>query len=214
MKPVPSVAPSRGPATRDQVSRQVAGVNAIEVKATIPETQVDGALARYNLTLRNADERLIYFFDTPLLDLLQGGVIARARMSNHGQADSTVKFRPVVPEDVPKDWTKFGGFKLEADASENGVVKSASLTMPVEKARMTRFDAASGKGIGALFTKEQLRFLRDLGRRAIDFDALTVHGPLRAHRWQFEQPACPWKLTGELWHRKDGARLLEVAVDR
>jgi hypothetical protein len=212
MKPVPDVAPSRGPATRDQVSRQVAGVDVIEVKATIPETQVDGALARYNLTLSNDDERLIYFFDTLSFDLLKSGVIARARMTKHGQTDSTVKFRPVVPEVVSKDWAKFGGFKLEADASEKGVVRSASLTMPVEKARMTRFDAKSGKGIGVLFAKEQEKFLRDLGSRIVDFDALAVHGPLQAHRWQFEQPECPWKITAELWLRKDGARLLEVSI--
>ena len=37
------------------------------------------ALARYRLTRRNDDERYIYFFDTPGLDLLRSGMIARAR---------------------------------------------------------------------------------------------------------------------------------------
>lgn len=35
----------RGAATRNQVGKSVAGVDAIEVKATIPDAQIDSALA-------------------------------------------------------------------------------------------------------------------------------------------------------------------------
>jgi hypothetical protein len=210
----PTVAPKRGVATRDQVARQVAGVGAIEVKATIPDAQIDGALARHNLTVDNDEERFVYFFDTPQLDLLKAGIIARARRIVGDQHDSTVKFRPVVPGEVSKDWSKFEGFKLEADASETGVVRSASLTMPVEKGLIKRVVAGKmgKKGIGTLFSKEQVKFLNAVGNQTIDFDALTVFGPLEAHRWQFEDTACPWKITAELWRRNDGARLMEVSI--
>jgi hypothetical protein len=148
--------PARGAATRGQVGRQVAGADAIEVKATVAEGQIDFALDRYGLTVDNDEERYIYLFDTPQQELLASGVIARARRTVGGQHDSTVKFRPVSPSDVSHEWAKLAGFKLEADASELGVVRSASLTMPVGKGLIKRV-AAGKTGIGDLFAKDQMR---------------------------------------------------------
>ena len=65
----PAPAPDRGAATRGQVGRQVAGVDAIEVKATVADGQIDLALDRYGLTIDNDEERYIYFFDTPEQEL-------------------------------------------------------------------------------------------------------------------------------------------------
>ena len=212
MNPVwqPVVA-TRGAATRDQVARQVVGVEAIEVKATISETQIDGALLRFNMTVDNDEERYIYFFDTPQLDLLNAGIITRARRVVGDHHDSTVKFRPVVPSEIPEDWSKFKGFKLEADASEKGVVRSASLTMPVEKGLIKRV-AAGSKPIKSLFSKQQEAFLKAIGGHTVDFMTLTVFGPLQAHRWEILDPACPWPITVELWRRSDGARLMETSI--
>ena len=50
-----------------------------------------------------------------------------------GQHDSTIKFRPVDPASIPDLWRKYRGFKIEADTSETGIVKSASLTMQEPK---------------------------------------------------------------------------------
>jgi len=201
----------RGAASESAVGKLVAGVDAIEVKATIPDHQIDAALARYDLTVDNDEERYIYFFDTPQLDLLKAGIIARARRVLGEQHDSTVKFRPVTPTEVGKEWRDLDGFKLEADASEKGVVKSASLTMPVAKGLVKKV-AAGEKPIEAVFTKEQEDFLHAVGGQRIDFESLAVFGPLQAHRWKFEDPACPWRITAELWKREDGARLMEVSI--
>jgi len=46
----------------------------------------------------------------------------------------------------------------------------------------------------------------------VAFDGLTVFGPLKAHRRKFEDPACPWRITAELWKREDGARLIEASI--
>ncbi len=201
----------RGAATRDLIARQVAGVDAIEIKVTIPDAQIEEALNRFALTVDNDEERFIYFFDTPDLTLFKGGMIARARRIVGDQHDSTVKFRPVVPNEVPASWRDFEGFKLEADASEAGVTKSASLTMPVAKG-LIRQVIAGEKGIAKLFTKEQEQFLASIGKQHIDYEALRVLGPLTAHRWKFADPACPWPITAELWKRADGARLMEVSI--
>jgi hypothetical protein len=187
------------------------GAERIEIKATVPQKQVKAALARYKLTQNNDDERFIYFFDTPQLELLKAGIIARARRVIGGEHDSTIKFRPVDAAKVARRWRKFRDFKIEADASEKGVVKSASLTMPVAKGLIKRV-VAGEKRIPALFTEEQEEFLKEMAGRVPDLNKLAVLGPLHAQRWDFEDPACPWPITAELWRRADRATLMEVSV--
>jgi hypothetical protein len=201
----------RGAKTHGRYARLLAGAEAIEIKATVPQKQVQAALKRYNLTARNDDERYIYFFDTPQLDLLKAGIVARARRIVGDEHDSTIKFRPVDPAKVGKKWRKYKDFKIEADASEKGVVKSASFSMPVAKGLIKKV-VAGNKGIAALFTEEQEEFLKEMSARVPDLSKLSVLGPLRAQRWDFEDPACPWPITAELWRRKDGATLMEVSV--
>jgi hypothetical protein len=199
-----------GVETRGQVARMMAGAGTVEIKATIPDTQVDAALELYGLEL-DENERYIYFFDTPDLELFEIGVIARARRIVGAQHDSTIKFRPVVPDTIPALWRKYPGFKIEADASDKGVVKSASLTMPVAKGLIKR--VAAGKDpIAGLFTEEQLLFLLSLANKKIDYSKVVVVGPTRAWRWKYLDPGLPWALTGELWRREDGARLFEVSI--
>lgn len=201
----------RGARTKGRYAKLLAGAEAIEIKATIPDRQIKAALRRYNLTTRNDDERYIYFFDTPDLDLLKAGIIARTRRIVGDDHDSTIKFRPVDPAKVGKQWHKYKDFKIEADASERSLVKSASFSMPVPKGLIKRV-AAGKKGIASLYTAEQEDFLKEMGRRAPDFGKLVVLGPLRAQRWDFEDPACPWPITAELWRRADGDMLMEVSV--
>jgi len=201
----------RGAQTRGRYAAMLEGAEKIEIKATIPQKQVRAALKRYNLTTRNDDERYIYFFDTPKLELLKAGIIARARRVVGGEHDSTIKFRPVDAAKVAKRWRKFRDFKIEADASEKGVVKSASLTMPVAKGLIKRV-VAGEKRIPALFTEEQEEFLKEMAGRVPDLTQLAVLGPLHAQRWDFEDPACPWPITAELWRRADRATLMEVSV--
>ena len=201
----------RGAATRGKVAQAMAGADAIEIKATIPDRQIRVALKRYGLTQNNDEERFIYFFDTPALDLLDAGIIARARRVVGNAHDSTVKFRPVNPADVGAKWRKFRDFKIEADASETSLVRSASFSMPVAKGQIKRV-VGGKKAISAIFTVEQEEFLTTVAGRAIDFTSLAVLGPLLAQRWQFEDPACPWPITAELWKRGDGKRLMEVSI--
>jgi len=201
----------RGAATRGKVAKAIAGAEAIEIKATIPDHQIRQALARFGLTSNNDEERYIYFFDTPKLDLLGAGIIARARRVVGDAHDSTVKFRPIDPKDVGPKWRKFRDFKIEADASETSLVKSASFSMPVAKGFIKRV-AVGKKPVSAIFTAEQEAFLTAIARHKIDFSTLAVLGPLLAQRWRFEDPGCPWPITAELWRRGDGKRMMELSI--
>lgn len=198
-------------AAREQIARQVAGVDTIEIKVTIADAQIEGALNRYGLNVDNDQERYIYFFDTPDLALFHAGIITRARRIVGAPHDSTVKFRPVNPSEVSATWRASEGFKLEADASEAAVTKSASLTKPVVKGLIKKVIAGEQR-IGRLFTREQGEFLADIGKQHVDYDSLRVLGPLMAQRWKFAAPACPWPITAELWKRDDGARLMELSI--
>jgi hypothetical protein len=199
-----------GEVTRGQVARTMAGVEGVEIKATIPENQIDAALRLYKLVLDN-NERYIYFFDTPELELFETGIIARARRIVGSAHDSTIKFRPVVPDSVPALWRTHKGFKLEADSSDKGVIKSASLTMPVIKGLIKR--VAAGKDpIASLFTEQQLLFLLSLASKKLEYEKVVVMGPIRTWRWKYNDPALPWPLTGELWRREDGSRMFEVSI--
>ena len=198
-------------ATQGKITKMVFGADAIEIKATIPDAHIEHTLSRFNLTLDNDEERYIYFFDTPSLDLLKEGIIARTRRMVGEEHDSTIKFRPVVPEEVSDKWRNSSGFKIEADASEKGIVKSGSFTMPVKKG-LIKAVVDGEKSIAKLFTKDQEDFLADMVNYPIDYAALAVLGPLKANRWKLEDPACPWKISAELWRREDGKRLMEVSI--
>ena len=91
------------------------------------------------------------------------------------------------------------------------MVKSASFSMPVGKGLIKRV-AEGSKPIEAVFTAEQEEFLMTVAQRHIDFSTLVVLGPLVAQRWRFEDPACPWPMTAELWRREDGQQLMEVSI--
>jgi len=201
----------RGAATQGQVARQMAGAEAIEIKATVPDHQIRQALERFNLTESNDEERYVYFFDTPKLDLLGAGIIARARRVVGDVHDSTVKFRPVNPADVGEKWRRYPDFKIEADASETAFVKSASFSMPVLRGHIKRV-AMGKKPISAIFTPAQMKFLEKTAGHHIDFQSLVGLGPRVAQRWRFEDPGCPWPITAELWKRGDGKRMMELSI--
>lgn len=203
---------ARGKATHGRVAKAVAGAQAIEIKATVPDHQVQAALTHFGLSPRNDEERFIYFFDTPALDLLQCGIVTRARRVIGDEHDSTVKFRPIVdPAKIDAKWRKYRDFKIEVDASETSMAKSASFSMPVAKGLIRRV-AGGKKPIEAVFTPEQEEFLHSVAQRTIDFTSLVVLGPLHAQRWRVEDPACPWPITAELWRREDGAQLMELSI--
>lgn len=201
----------RGEATRGRIAALLSGSDAIEIKATIPQKQIGTFLRRFKLTVDREQRRYIYFFDTPTLDLNGVGIIVRARRTVGDEHDCTVKLRPVDPARVPAKWHDYPGFKIETDASEQAMVKSASFTMPVRKGLIKKVVAGKAP-IEDLFDDAQHRFLFKMAKRKVDYKKVNVLGPLQAHRWRIDDPGCPWPMTIELWKRKDGARLMEASI--
>ena len=70
----------------------------------------------------DAQLRMVYFFDTPALDLNKAGVVVRARRVQGRGDDSVVKLRPVVPHELPAKVRKSPNMVVEVDAMPGGYV--------------------------------------------------------------------------------------------
>ena len=159
----------------------------------------------------SAEARVVYFYDTPTLELFKAGVILRARLVKGDADDSTVKIRPVEPDQVSRSWVETPGFKIEADSTGNRVVCSASLTCIQKRDEIE--DVAEGKRpIRKLYSAAQERLLQELSPRPVDLDGLRVLGPVRVLRWKTKHERFRHELSAEEWRLPNGEDLLEISI--
>ena len=195
----------------DAAARPFEGMDAVEIKVTIPPDRELRAERMLEVDEDSASVRVIYFYDTPDLDLFNAGAALRARLVKGEADDSTVKFRPVQGARVSKEWHGLKGFKMEADWVGDRVVCSASLTRMQERDEIS--EVAHGKrAIEKLFSKDQERFLNEFYKKPVDFGMLRVMGPIRVLRWKLEHESFPHKLTVEDWRLPNGHDLVEVSI--
>jgi hypothetical protein len=186
-------------------------MDAVEIKVTIRPDQELRAERAMQVNEDTADIRVIYFFDTPQLDLFEAGVALRARLLKGDADNSTVKFRPVEGGAISEEWRRLEGFKTEADWVGDRSVCSASLTCPQQRDEIT--EVADGqRGIDKLFSKDQERFLGAFYKHPVDFRTLRVMGPIRVLRWKLKHKDFAHELTVEEWRLPDGDDLVEVSI--
>jgi len=191
--------------------REMAAMDAVEIKVTIRPDQELRAERAMELNEDTAEVRVIYFYDTPRLALFEAGVTLRARLVKGDDDDSTVKFRPVEAAKISEEWKPLKGFKLEADCVGDRVVCSASLTAIQKRDEID--EVAKGEWpIAKLFSKDQERFLSEFYKGSVDFETLHVLGPIRVLRWKLMQKGFPHELTLEEWRLPDGEELVEVSI--
>jgi hypothetical protein len=199
------------PKTSKERSSALAEMDAVEIKVTVRPDQELRAERAMELNEDTAEVRVIYFYDTPKLDLFNAGVALRARLVKGDDDDSTVKFRPVEASSIAKDWKRLKGFKVEADCVGERIVCSASLTAIQKRDEID--DVAKGKrAIDKLFSKDQERFLTEFYKGSVDFGKLRVMGPIRVLRWKLKHESFPHELTLEEWRLPDGEDLVEVSI--
>lgn len=196
---------------RKAFEAMIAGADKVEIKITVSENDEERAYEALEIGRRDAVRRQIYFFDTPKLTLNNNGVVLCARAIEDDDHDSVVKIRPVDPDTVDDTWQDVDGFKLEADASGNKVVMSASLKDKKKKGKIDK--VAEGKGtISELFSKTQKEFLGEFYNGRVELDYLTVLGPVKTLRADFERPGMAYEHTAEYWTLLDDSHLLEVSI--
>jgi hypothetical protein len=186
-------------------------MDAVEIKVTVRPDQELRAERAMQVDEDTADVRLVYFYDTPDLDLFNAGVALRARLVKGEADDSTVKFRSEKAASLAQRWQRFEGFKLEADWVGDHAVFSASLTQ--QQKRDEIHEVAKGRRpIDKLFSKDQERFWRSFYKGPVDFGQLRIMGPIRVLRWKLEHGNFPHRLTVEEWRLPDGDDLVEVSI--
>lgn len=187
------------------------GMDAVEIKVTVRPDQELRAEREMQVNEDTAVVRVIYFYDTPNLELFEAGIALRARLVKGDDDDSTVKFRPVEQGAISPEWRDLDGFKLEADCVGDRTVCSASLSCLQRRDEID--EVAEGKRpIGKLFSADQERFLSQFSKQPVDFTKLSVMGPIRVLRWKLKQKEFDHELTVEEWRLPNGDDLVEVSI--
>jgi hypothetical protein len=184
--------------------------DSVELKLTIPESSQRSTVQALGIDPLGAQVRLVYFYDTPDLELESHGVVVRARRVARKGEESVVKLRPVVPSELPRDVRESPMCVVEVDAMPGGHVCSASLKgVP----RTAVQDVAAGSApLRKLFSKEQRAFFAEHAPEGIGFEDLSLLGPIFVLKLKGTPPGYARKLVVELWLYPDGTRILELST--
>jgi hypothetical protein len=195
----------------NEVLRLIKGVDSIELKLTIGESQRYATLVALGVDPLLARVRQVVFFDTPDLRLEAAGVIVRARRIQDAGADTAVKIRPVDPTQISRSLREEPGFKIELDAMPGGFVCSASYR-GVSTNDDIRRTLLEGRPIRKLFSKAQRAFYAEHAPAGLTFDDLIPLGPITLLKLKYEPAELGRAFVIEQWGYPDGSRILELST--
>ena len=152
--------------------------------------------------------RKVCFYDTPKLALAKKKLVVRARVTD-GEADSTVKLRP-VPRIVPPPWSDTEDVEIELDIVGTRETPSAKLD---DKPKPAKIDQVK---LSKLFSKAQKTLIAPALPKGTKLDDLQVLGPINALKWELEPNGFPYELAVEEWTIIGGPHFIELSfkVDR
>jgi hypothetical protein len=187
------------------------GAKSVELKLTIPAEHHRATFDALKVDPLDAQVRLVTFFDPPDLALNQAGVVVRARRIQGKGADSVVKLRPVVPDDIPAELHALEMFGIEVDAMPGGYVCSGSYkgVADPDQAKLVTFGQAP---VHKAFSKEQRAFYKAHAPEGLELDDLSILGPIFVLKLPFTPAELAHKLVIEMWLYPDGSRILELST--
>jgi hypothetical protein len=199
--------------TRDQLIAMLtdlAEVRSVELKMNVPAEQ-RMAMSALDVDPLHGKLREVYFFDTPDLNLFESGIVLRARRTQGAEADTAVKIRPAVPDELPADVRSSKNLKIEMDVTRGSYVVSASLkgTRPTDAVRQMLHGE---RPLQRLFTKEQRSFFASLGPVGPSWDDLVPLGPILVVLLKFTPRGLRRRLTIEQWHYPGEVPLVEIST--
>jgi hypothetical protein len=202
-----------GALTPEQLGELLAllkGADSAELKLSVPDSDRRSTIGALKMDAIAAQIRQVVFFDTPDLRLNEHGVVLRARRVQGRDADSVVKLRPVVPDQLPKSLRKNPMFGVEVDAMPGGFVCSATLKGKWPDAVVKAvFDG--DRPIRKAFTKEQRALFEEHAPKGVGLDELSALGPITVLKLKFS-PSGFRPMVAELWTYPDGSRILELST--
>jgi hypothetical protein len=112
----------------------VRGSDSVELKLSVADADRRATINALGLDPLGSQIRQVFFFDTPDLKLSKNGIVVRARRVQGRGDDSTIKLRPIRPEELTPKLRQTPGFKVEVDAMPGGkYVCSASMSAALGK---------------------------------------------------------------------------------
>jgi hypothetical protein len=189
----------------------VKDAESVELKLTVPESQLRSAATSLGLDPLEAQIREVVFFDMPELTLDAAGVVVRVRRSRRKGDDSVVELRPVIPSDLPGELRRSAGFNVEVDALPGGFVCSATMKGSLRPTHV-RAALARERPLRKLFSKEQRAFYAAHAPEGIGLDDLSVLGPILVLRMRLVPEDLRRRFVAEMWLYPDGSRVLELST--
>jgi hypothetical protein len=186
-------------------------IGAVEVKITARVEDEDLVLGILKERGEEPQERTVYFFDTPRLELFDVGLVLRARKVGGDVEDTTVKIRPVDPVRIPIDWMATEGFEVEMDRVGDSQVISAKLTAEQDAGEID--EAVAGeRPLQKLFSADQERLIAEFGPEKVGWEALTPLGPIAVQKWKIDPKKLGHEVVVERWKLPDKSDLVELSI--
>lgn len=200
-----------------QVLHLLRKVDSVELKATVPVQSHRATIRGLPLDPVEAEPRQVYFFDTPDLALDRAGIVVRARRIRGSRADTVVKLRPVVPDQLPPGLRRNTAFNVELDALPGGFVCSGTLKHRPSGADVR--DAVNGRiALRKVFSRDQRAFYAAHAPSGLALDDLSILGPIFVLKAVFEADMRASggtegrRVVAEMWLYPDGSRILELST--
>lgn len=183
----------------------------VELKLTVPESDHRSTVVALGLDPLEAQIRQVFFFDTPDLALDRHGLVVRARRVQGRAADTVVKLRPVVPDELPADVRRSKSVGVEVDAMPGGYVCSAAMKRKLANDEVR--EAVTGRTpLRKLLSKEQRGFFAAHAPAGVELDVLSVLGPIFVLKLAFRPEGTGRRYVAELWLYPDFSRILELST--
>jgi hypothetical protein len=185
-------------------------IDKVEFKGTV----VDGDLAKVEKLLAQqgvqAEDGLVFFYDTKALALFDQNVLLRARVLP-GDPETTVKLRPAAVA-VAKA-AKAGNDKVKVELDIAGKQSlSAKLDKKRDPGEIEAVAAAPGT-VPTLFSDKQRNLLALHAPGAPALDVLRVLGPVKARKWELPQTVeFPYELAVEKWVLDEATQFIELSI--
>ncbi len=192
-----------------ELLKEMARSDSVELKLTVPDSDIRSAVSSLDLDPLEAKIRQITFYDTPDLDLNAAGVVVRSRGIQGGAGDTAVKLRP-----LPLGLAKGKGLKemgIEVDAMPGGFVCSGTIKNVTTAAAVRKVVLGKAK-IGSIFSKRQKAFFGDHAPDGLTLKDLSVLGPITILKLKFSPKALKTPMVAELWMYPNGSRILELST--
>jgi hypothetical protein len=173
-----------------------------EVKLLLAPTQVQAATT--GLQASGEAHGLVYFYDTPALDLLSKGVILRLREG--AEIDLTAKLRPVAGEKFADPSGGRERYKCEVDLNDG--VENQSFS--VQDKYVTAKAPETGEELFRLLSEGQKKLLEET-KVQIDWKRVKRIAEIRSTSWATRAKSPMGKLSLELWEWPGGS-ILEVST--